>query len=138
MSGIGPTDVLSAAGVPVRVDMPSVGERMREHRCFVNQYRLKDNLGYNARLATKSRQTWEGVKYLATRRGPLSLPCFDVIGFVKTDPSLERPDGQIRWVRSLSANRILASESRWRPNQAFRRLASSSDRKAKDPSGSLQ
>ena len=95
MSGIGPRKVLTAAGVPVRVDMPSVGERMREHRCFVNQYRLRDNLGYNSRLASKSGQTWEGMKYLATRRGPLSLPCFDVIGFVKTDPSLERPDAQI-------------------------------------------
>jgi choline dehydrogenase-like flavoprotein len=68
---------------------------MREHRCFVNQYRLRENLGYNPRLASKSGQMWEGMKYLVTRRGPLSLPCFDVVGFLKTEPGLERPDAQI-------------------------------------------
>ena len=68
---------------------------MREHRCFVNQYRLKDDLGYNTRLGTKSRQMIEGLKYLATKKGPLALPCYDVIGFFKTDPSLDRPDAQM-------------------------------------------
>ena len=95
LSGIGPAEVLSRAGVGVRVDAPNVGARMREHRCFVNQYRLRDNLGYNPRLGTKPRQTLEGLKYLATKRGPLSLPCFDVIGFFKTEPDLDRPDAQM-------------------------------------------
>ena len=95
LSGIGPSEVLSAAGVHVRQEAPNVGARMREHRCFVNQYRLRENLGYNPRLGTKPRQTLEGLKYLATKRGPLSLPCFDVIGFLKTDPNLDRPDAQI-------------------------------------------
>ena len=95
LSGIGPADVLSGAGVAVRLESPNVGARMREHRCFVNQYRLRDNLGYNPRLGTKGRQTLEGLKYLATKRGPLSLPCFDVIGFFKTDPELDRPDAQM-------------------------------------------
>jgi choline dehydrogenase-like flavoprotein len=95
LSGIGPSEVLKAAGVPVRVESPNVGARMREHRCFVNQYRLRENLGYNPRLASKSGQMWEGMKYLVTRRGPLSLPCFDVVGFLKTEPGLERPDAQI-------------------------------------------
>ena len=95
LSGIGPADVLRTAGVTLRVDSPNVGGHMREHRCLVTQYRLKDNLGYNSRLATKARQNLEGVKYLATRRGPLSLPCFDVIGFFRTDPGLERPDAQM-------------------------------------------
>ena len=95
LSGIGPADVLTNAGVHVRVDSPNVGARMREHRCFVNQYRLNDELGYNKRLSTKTRQTWEGMKYYATHSGPLSLPCFDVIGFFKTDPNLDRPDAQM-------------------------------------------
>ena len=95
LSGIGPSDVLSGVGIDVRVDSPNVGGRMREHRCVVAQFRLNADLGYNRKLATKTRQNLEGVRYLATRRGPLSAPCFDVVGFLKTDPGLDRPDGQI-------------------------------------------
>lgn len=95
LSGIGPADVLRAAGIDTRVDQPMVGARMREHRCFVVQYRLTDNLGYNRLLSTKTKQTLTGAKYLVTKHGPLAAPAYDVIGFLKTSPELERPDGQI-------------------------------------------
>lgn len=94
-SGIGPADVLGEAGVPVRVERELVGAGLREHRCLVAKYRLRDNLGYNRHLSTPLRQAVTGVKYLATRRGPLATPAYDVIAFVKSDPSLDRPDGQL-------------------------------------------
>jgi choline dehydrogenase len=94
-SGIGPADDLRAAGVHVRVDQPNVGARMREHRCFVVQYRLNEDLGYNRLLSTKTRQNLTGAKYLVTRHGPLAAPAYDVIGFLKTMPGIDRPDGQI-------------------------------------------
>ncbi|MGW4985744.1 GMC family oxidoreductase [Streptomyces mirabilis] len=68
---------------------------MREHRCFVVQYRLKDDLGYNKALSTPLRQALSGARYLATRRGPLAAPAFDVIAFFKTRPELARPDAQL-------------------------------------------
>jgi choline dehydrogenase-like flavoprotein len=95
LSGIGPADDLRAAGVDVRLDRSNVGARMREHRCFVVQYRLNENLGYNRLLSTKARQNLSGAKYLVTRRGPLAAPAYDVIGFCKTNPALDRPDAQI-------------------------------------------
>ncbi|TRO59903.1 GMC family oxidoreductase [Streptomyces sp. IB201691-2A2] len=95
LSGIGPAETLKSAGVDVLVDSPHVGGRMREHRCFVVQYRLKAALGYNKALSTPLRQALSGVKYLATRRGPLAAPAFDVIAFFKTRPELARPDAQL-------------------------------------------
>ncbi|MFJ1968164.1 GMC family oxidoreductase [Streptomyces sp. NPDC087903] len=95
LSGIGPAGTLKSAGVDVLVDSPHVGGRMREHRCFVVQYRLKDNLGYNKSLSTPLRQGLSGLKYLATRRGPLAAPAFDVIAFFKSRPELTRPDAQL-------------------------------------------
>ena len=95
LSGIGPADALRDAGVQVRVDQSNVGAQMREHRCFVLQFRLNEDLGYNKILGKKWRQNFEGMKYMATHRGPLSLPCFDVVGFLKTDPDQPRPDAQI-------------------------------------------
>jgi choline dehydrogenase-like flavoprotein len=95
LSGIGPADDLRAAGVDVRLDRPNVGARMREHRCFVVQYRLTEELGYNRQLSTKFRQNVTGAKYLLTRRGPLAAPAYDVIGFFRTSPEVERPDAQL-------------------------------------------
>lgn len=95
LSGIGPADVLSAAGVRVQVEQRNLGRRMREHRCVALKYRLKENLGYNRQLATSLAQAVTGVKYLATRKGPLAAPAYDILAFVKSDPSLDRVDGQL-------------------------------------------
>jgi choline dehydrogenase-like flavoprotein len=95
LSGIGPADVLRSAGVDVRVDQPNVGARMREHRCFILQGRLRQNIGYNRQFASQVGQMRAGIKYLATRKGPLASPAYDVIGFLKSDPTLGRPDGQV-------------------------------------------
>jgi choline dehydrogenase-like flavoprotein len=94
-SGIGPADVLRAAGVDVRIDRSNVGARMREHRCFAVQFRLAEDRGYNKLLATKSSQALTGMRYLLTRSGPLARPAYDVIGFFKTRAGIDRPDAQI-------------------------------------------
>jgi choline dehydrogenase len=93
-SGIGPRDVLRAAGVDVVHDIANVGRRLREHRCAAVKMRLKENLGYNRSLASKFGQAKLGVRYLATRKGPLAAPAFDIVAFAKTNPELDRVDAQ--------------------------------------------
>ncbi len=105
-SGIGPADTLRGAGVGVTLDRSNVGARMREHRVFKLQYRIKDDLGYNRLLNTVRRQTMSGVNYLRTRRGPLSTPAYDVIAFCKTQPELVRPDAQLLMAPFSSAPQI--------------------------------
>ena len=95
LSGIGPADVLRSAGIDVRLDAPNVGRRMAEHRCFRIQFRLRENLGYNRFFSSWMRQNVEGVRYLATRKGPMAKPSYDVIGFLKTQDGADRPDAQI-------------------------------------------
>jgi choline dehydrogenase len=95
LSGIGPSEVLRAAGVDVRLDRPNVGARMREHHCFALQFRLRENLGYNRKLSSPLAQAMSGIQYLATRRGALAAPSFDIVGFMKTRPDLDRVDAQI-------------------------------------------
>jgi choline dehydrogenase len=95
VSGIGPAEVLQAAGVDVVVDSPRVGANMLEHRCFVIHHRLKENVGYNKLLSTVPRQTLSALKYFATKRGPMSTPAYDVIAFVKSRRDADRPDAQL-------------------------------------------
>lgn len=95
LSGIGPRAVLEAAGVPVRVDSPRVGEGLREHRCLPLQMRLRENKGHNKLLATPLRQALTGTRYLLTRNGPIATPAYDLLAFARSTTDAPRPDGQI-------------------------------------------
>ena len=95
LSGIGDRSLLRSFGIETVVDSPNVGRRMLEHRCFAIQFRLNRNIGYNRHLSTPAQQALTGLKYLATHKGPLSTPAYDVIGFFKTSPDQPRPDAQI-------------------------------------------
>ncbi|WP_179475756.1 GMC family oxidoreductase [Mycolicibacterium vinylchloridicum] len=93
-SGIGPRDVLRDAGVDLLLDSVNVGRRLREHRCAAVKMRLKEDLGYNRFLSTKIGQARTGIRYLATRGGPLAAPAFDIVGFARTTPEADRVDAQ--------------------------------------------
>lgn len=109
LSGIGPADILRGAGVDVRVDQPNVGGRLREHRCFKLQARLRDNLGYNRQLAGKLGQAIAGARYLTTRRGPIGAPSYDVIAFLRSTDG-ERVDGQLLFA-PLSVTKQIPGEN---------------------------
>ncbi|BDX32427.1 GMC oxidoreductase [Mycobacterium antarcticum] len=94
-SGIGPRDVLEDAGVPVRVDRENVGRRVREHRCFVLRFRLNADLGYNRRLSSRRGQASAAARYVATRKGMLATPTFEVLAFLKSRADADRVDGQL-------------------------------------------
>jgi len=95
LSGIGPADVLRAAGVDVLVDSPNVGANLREHRSPIFQFRLNRNVGYNRMLSTRTRQALSGMRYLVDRGGVMGQSAFDVVAFLKTRPELPRPDVQL-------------------------------------------
>lgn len=95
LSGVGDRSLLRSLGIDTVADSPNVGRRMREHRCFVIQFRLDRDIGYNRKLSTPLRQAVTTARYLATKRGPLAGAAFDAIGLFKTSPELERPDAQI-------------------------------------------
>ena len=95
LSGIGPRELLDGAGVQVYLQQDSLGRRMREHRCMVVKYQLMENLGSNKQLATPAAQALTALKCLATRKGLLAAPAYDVIAFLRTRPELDRVDVQL-------------------------------------------
>lgn len=93
-SGIGRGDVLRGAGVDVVVESPNVGERVIEQRAVVAQVKLRGKHGPTQTLNTLPKQGWEGLKYLATHRGPISTAGYDLVTQFKSRPEVERPDVQ--------------------------------------------
>jgi choline dehydrogenase len=93
-SGIGPADVLRAAGVEPLVDAPDVGGRMREHLAFAMPHRLKADIGTNKSFYGVG--LWKVMaQYLLTRRGIMATGPFEVGAFLNVAHPDKRPDLQL-------------------------------------------
>jgi choline dehydrogenase-like flavoprotein len=94
LSGIGPAQHLQAHRIPVVVDLPGVGQNLREHWAVWMNYRMSRPLSYN-REFTGLRLVANLLRYVFTRKGIMATSSHDINGFLKTRPELERPDLQI-------------------------------------------
>jgi choline dehydrogenase len=112
-SGVGPAALLQSLGLPVLLDQPAVGRHLQDHLCIDHLYR--------ARVPTLNQQLrpWSGrlraaLRYLATRRGPLSLSVNQGGGFVRSMPGTAQPDLQLyfsplSYTRAAPGQRALMS-----------------------------
>ena len=93
LSGIGPASLLKKHGIPVVVDSPGVGKNLREHWMGMIHYRLRQPISQNFEYGGL-KVIGHSLHYLLTKRGLMSESTHDVCGFIRTDPSLDRPDAQ--------------------------------------------
>ena len=95
LSGIGPADLLRQHGIEVIADSPGCGMNMREHRLLMIQHRVKDvALSYNNAFAGP-RLIGNMLRYYLFKSGVMAMGSYDVGGFAKTRPELDRPDIQL-------------------------------------------
>lgn len=94
LSGIGPAALLRGRGVEVLHDAPGVGRDLQDHLGMDFLYRSKVPT-LNNQLHPWYGKLWQGLRYLLTRRGPLSLSVNQGGGFVRSRPGLSRPDMQL-------------------------------------------
>jgi len=94
LAGIGPAAMLAGHGIRVRRDLPAVGDHLQDH--------LGADMLFRARVPTLNQalRPWHGklragARYLAARRGPLSLSVNQAGGFVRVLPGATRPDLQL-------------------------------------------
>lgn len=94
LSGIGPGALLQSHGIDVRVDNPNVGDHLTDHHGLNYTFRMKVPT-----LNEALRPWWGklnvGMRYILTRRGPLSLSINHGGGFFRTRPGLDRPNMQL-------------------------------------------
>ena len=89
-SGIGPSDWLKSAGVPVLLDAPDVGRRMHEHFTYMLQFRLAANaigISHNFHGLGLFKSL---LRYYLLRSGPMASGLYEVGGF----SNLVNPDGR--------------------------------------------
>ncbi|MER8536580.1 GMC family oxidoreductase N-terminal domain-containing protein [Mesorhizobium sp. M1005] len=94
LSGVGPSALLGALGIPVVHANENVGANLQDH--------VGINYTFKGRLPTLNqilRPSWGkllvGMQYVFLRSGPLSLSMNNAGGFFRTDPATARPNMQL-------------------------------------------
>lgn len=93
-SGIGDPALLEALGIPLVHANPQVGENLIEHRAIIMQARLKRNISHNRQYGGW-RLLKNALRYALGLDGLLSAAAYEIVGWLKTDPGQNRPNGQI-------------------------------------------
>ncbi len=103
-SGIGPGDLLQAAGIPVLSDMQGVGRNLANHFHGWLNYRVKQKVTLNDAAGTLLGRVAMALRYAVFRSGPMTMGPAVIGAFLRTDPRLASPDIQFH-VAPFSMNR---------------------------------
>ncbi|MFC3101504.1 GMC family oxidoreductase [Altererythrobacter lauratis] len=94
LSGIGPAQHLQDMGIDVLHDLPGVGGNYQDHVASPIHMETSDSTSYGISWKALPRDIFWFLYYLATRKGPLAGNVFESVAFLRTDPSLSKPDVQ--------------------------------------------
>lgn len=76
LSGVGPADHLKSMGIPVEVDLPGVGQHLKDHPIVETMWRTKcETMAFlkpNTGVINNFKSGKAIIRWLLTRKGPLS------------------------------------------------------------------
>ncbi len=94
LSGIGPAAHLREMGIEVVKDAPGVGGNYQDHVASPVHMETKNSTSYGLSWPALPRDIVHLFQYMLTRTGPLAGNVFESVAFLRTDPSLKKPDVQ--------------------------------------------
>ena len=97
LSGIGPADELSRAGIAPIHDLPGVGKNLQDHLNVNVIATVKGHRSYDP-LYNLVPKMVAGVRYYLTRTGPATSNIAEAGAFVRSDPRMSAPDIQFHFL----------------------------------------
>lgn len=94
LSGLGPASLLQGFGIPVVADMPEVGANLQDHYNGKLVYQSSEPFTLNDVIGHFGKGVAAALRYLFLRKGVLMMGASYAAGFLRTDPTLSRPDIQ--------------------------------------------
>ncbi len=96
LSGIGPGKHLQELGIELKHDLPGVGQNLQDHLfCFVSSLcNQKITANYRLKMLNQAKGL---LQYKLFRKGPFTSSPLEANAFVKTEPSLDRPNLQLHF-----------------------------------------
>jgi choline dehydrogenase-like flavoprotein len=104
-SGVGPSEWLAAAGVPVVLDKPGVGRNLQDHLQERAIYKVRGVQTLNTTYHSLVGRALMGAQYALLRRGPLTMAPSQLGMFTTSSPEYDRPNIQFH-VQPLSLDRF--------------------------------
>ncbi len=103
VSGIGPGALLQSLEIPVRHDLPGVGENLQDHLQIRMIYEVNVPT-LNDEINNFFRRMLIGIQYVLFRKGAMAMGASQVCIFAKTRPEMATPDIQFHF-QPLSADK---------------------------------
>lgn len=100
LSGIGPSDELAAAGIPVVLDRADVGRNLHNHPSLALTYSLRDPISAFGYMRPDRALTM-AARYLLNKSGPLAESYVATCGVFRTDSALDIPDATVVMLPAL-------------------------------------
>lgn len=95
VSGLGPAAQLREHGIAVVADLAGVGENLQDHACVPLSWRMKPGVSSMNSSFRGPGLAGAMLRYLLTRRGPMTSPPAEFGAYLKSDPSLPYNDIQV-------------------------------------------
>jgi choline dehydrogenase len=94
-SGIGDGAQLQGHGIAVKQHLPEVGRNLQDHIAVCIQYENPSGESFGLSWRTAPQFAWGAIEYLLRRRGLFAGNVLQAGAFIRTDPSLAKPDIQL-------------------------------------------
>jgi len=94
-SGIGPPEELAAHGIAVAHALAGVGKNLQDHLSVPVRHTTTSTIPYGISWRTLPFWAWQVARYAFNRRGLMANNLLQACGYVRSTPSLDRPDLQI-------------------------------------------
>lgn len=101
LSGIGPADHLTSLGIPVVLDRTEVGANLQDHLDYTMIFRSPDTDMFGMGIMATRDLMRAASEWRTERMGHLRSTCAESGAFLKTDPSLDRPDIQLHFLVAM-------------------------------------
>ena len=98
LSGVGRADDIMPHGIAMVHELEGVGQNLQDHLDFTLSYKTSDTDNFGIGLTGTARLMVAMLKWWRTGRGMIATPFGEGAAFLKTDPSLDRPDIQLHFV----------------------------------------
>ncbi len=105
LSGIGPAALLQRHDIPVKVELPGVGENLQDHLQVRMAFKVKRVPTLNTLAGNWFGKMRIGAEYALNRSGPMSMAPSQLGAFTRSDPSQPTPNLQYH-VQPLSLERF--------------------------------
>jgi len=103
LSGIGPAKLLHEHNIPIKKELPGVGENLQDHLQIRTVYKVKNTTTLNRKANSVFGLAAMGLEYLLFKTGPMTMPPSQLGAFAKSDEL--QPTANMEWhVQPLSLN----------------------------------